>query len=345
MFEAILTICLLTDGGACRDALLPSYEATTREACETALAASPPASLPGAQAPSGPECKPVGASLDFDEVAPGVFVHQGQVAEPDRNNRGDISNIGFIIGRDSVAIIDTGSARWMGEDIWRAVRARTDLPVSHVILTHMHPDHVFGASAFSGTGARIVGHAALARALADRQENYRESLATLLGPRTLLGTAAVAPDTIVQDSMQIDLGDRLLDLRAWPIGHTGTDLTVLDRKSAVLFTGDLIFERHLPALDGSLRGWQAVLTELAGLPAARIVPGHGGPVLDWPEGGEAVQRYLKVLENDTRTAIDTGRRLGDAVNDIAAAEAPRWQLFEAFNPRNATVAFTELEWE
>lgn len=345
MFEAILTICLLAAGGECRDALLPGYESATKERCEAALAARPPTRLPDGHATAPPSCKLAGTALSFDELAQGVFVHRGQIAEPDTDNLGDVSNIGFIVGHDSVAIIDTGSARWMGEAIWRAVRAQTDLPVSHVILTHMHPDHVFGATAFAGTGARFVGHIALNRALADRQENYRESLASLLGPVAFLGTEPVSTDITVDHSLQIDLGSRRIDLRAWPTGHTGTDLTVLDEKSGILFTGDLIFDEHIPALDGSLRGWQAVLAEMASLPATRIVPGHGGPILDWPAGGAEVERYLQVLERDTRAAIDQGQRLGDAVDEIAASEAERWRLFDAFNARNATIAFTELEWE
>lgn len=345
MFEAILTICLLSTGGECRDALLPGYEVATKQACETALAAHPPAHLPAGHATAEPACKPVGEVLSFDELAPGLFAHRGQIAEPNADNRGDVSNIGFIIGDTSVAIIDTGSARWMGEAIWRAVRDKTDLPVSHVILTHMHPDHVFGASAFEDSGAEFVGHAALDRALADRQENYRASVADLIGPVAFLGTDIVATDIPVDDRLQIDLGDRPIALRVWPTGHTGTDLTVLDEQTGILFTGDLIFHQHLPALDGSLRGWLAVLDEMASLPATQIVPGHGGPILDWPTGRDDVARYLKVLERDTRAAIDQGQRLGDAVNEIAASEASHWHLFDAFNARNATVAFTELEWE
>lgn len=345
MFEAILTICLLAAGEECRDALLPGYEAASREACEAALVARPPKKHPAGHTTGTPWCKPVGAALPFKEIAPGVFVHRGQIAEPDTDNRGDVSNIGFIIGSDSVAIIDTGSARWMGEAIWRAVRARTDLSVSHVILTHTHPDHVFGATAFADTGAQFVGHAALDRALADRQENYRESLASLIGPVAFLGTEPVSTDITVEDSLHIDLGDRRIDLRVWPTGHTGTDLTVLDEETGILFTGDLIFDEHIPALDGSLRGWQAVLVEMTSLPAIRIVPGHGGPVLDWPAGGVAVERYLRVLAEDTRAAIDQGQRLGEAVDAIAASEAEHWQLFDAFNARNATVAFTEMEWD
>ena len=77
----------------------------------------------------------------------------------------------------------------------------------------------------------------------------------------------------------------------------------------------------------------------------QIVPGHGGPVLAWPDGGADQVRYLSVLERDTRAAIDAGTRMGEAVEQIAQSEAGNWDLFQAYNPRNATVAFTELEWE
>ena len=347
MFEAILSLCLAT-GDACRPTLLPGYEAADRAGCEARLQDNPPdisTRFTDATASGPPTCQPLGPALDFTEAAPGVFVHLGQVAEPDPENAGDVSNFGFVIGNSSVAVIDGGSARWMGEGIWRAIRARTDLPVSHAIVTHMHPDHAFGISIFAEAGAQIVGHAALDRALADRRENYFESLSALIGPAQFIGTNVVATDLPVSDEVQIDLGGRTLSVRAWPRSHTGSDLTVLDTQTGILFTGDLVFDDHTPALDGSLTGWQAVLPQLFDLPATKIVPGHGGPVLDWPQGGAALMRYLDVLAADTRTAIDQGQRLGDAIETIAASEAPNWRLFEIYNPRNATVAFTELEWE
>nr|WP_132544182.1 quinoprotein relay system zinc metallohydrolase 2 [Rhodovulum euryhalinum] len=348
MFEAVLTLCLALAGQECRPVLLPGYEALDEAGCRAALAADPPVpaeSLAGLVAAGAPECRPAEAALAFEEVAPGVLVHLGRIAEADRENLGDIANLGLVIGTRSVAVIDTGSARWMGEAIWRAVRARTDLPVSHVILTHMHPDHVFGATVLAEAGARVVGHAALARALADRQENYLESLAGLIGRGALIGTAVAPVDVVVADRAAIDLGGRVLDLRAWPPAHTGTDLTVRDRDSGILFAGDLVFDGHAPALDGSLRGWQAALEEMVEGGEGRVVPGHGGPVLPWPAGGADTRRYLGVLAADTRAAIDRGDRLSDAVPAIAAAERDRWQLFDQHNARNATVAFTELEWE
>lgn len=330
MFEAVMITCVGLANEFCRDVLIPGYEAPTKAACE-------------ARAPKDAECRPLGPALDFVEVAPGVFAHLGRIEEPDQTNRGDVSNIGFVVGENSVAVVDSGSALWMGEAIWRAIQAHTDKPVSHVILTHMHPDHVFGARFFRD--ATIVGHQTLPRALIDRRENYLESLQRLIGAAAFVGTDIPEVTVTVDASMKIDLGARVLSLRAWPTAHTGSDVTVMDDTTETLFTGDLVFHQHTPALDGSLRGWQQVLNDLSEMNISQIVPGHGGPVLPWPAASDDLMRYLDVLAHDTTTAISKGERLGDAVQHIAQSEAHRWTLFEAYNTRNATVAFTELEWE
>lgn len=347
MFEAIVVLCLDLADGPCRDNLLPGYEAATVTECTAALEHRAPdlGVFAGLVAQGAPSCREVGEALSVVEVAPGVFVHMGAIAEPDPANRGDVSNLGFVIGEDAVAVVDTGSARWMGEALWRSIRQRTQKPVSHVIITHMHPDHAFGAGPFAEAGAEVVGHINLSRALLDRQANYLESLDRLIGVQDMLGTRVVPVDIAVDQLLEIDLGGRILSLRAWPVAHTGSDLTVLDTATGTLFAGDLVFDRHTPALDGQLRGWRAVLAEIEAMDLHRVVPGHGGPSLDWPVGARDMKRYLEVLETDTRAAIDAGQRLGDAVENIAQSERGLWSLFEAYNPRNATVAFTELEWD
>ena len=334
MFELLLTVCLPADPTACRDTLIPEGPFADRAACTAALPAH-----------EGAECREAGAALDFAEVAPGVFVHVGRIEEPDEANGGDVANIGFVIGDESVAVIDTGSAAWIAEATWRAIRARTDLPIGPVILTHVHPDHVLGAAFFADAGAEVIGHAGLNRALSDRAPNYAESLSRLIGADAFVGSRAVGTDRGVEGEDTVDLGGRTLTLRAWPPSHTRTDLTVLDTESGILFAGDLLFDRHTPALDGSLPGWQAVLDDLTAMDLAGVVPGHGGPLLEWPEGAEPVDSYLDVLAADTRAAIAQGLRIGEAAATVAASEAGRWELFDAYNPRNATQAFTELEWE
>jgi len=269
VFEAFLTLCMLSatpagvaDEPACREMLLPGFSAETRAICEKAVQERPSEwlSLDGAGEVS---CAPRPVStLSFSEIAPGVFVHRGAVAEPDPMNGGDVSNIAFVIGDETVAVIDAGGARQVGEDLYLAIRERSELPISHLILTHQHPDHVFGAEVLREAGAEIVGHPALPRALADRAADYQASFARLVGMPGFIGSRVVGPDRTVTGSETIDLGRRDLVLVPRPTAHTATDLTVFDPASGTLFTGDLLFDEHTPALDGSLRGWIGLLDVL-----------------------------------------------------------------------------------
>ena len=82
------------------------------------------------------------------EVAPGVLVHLGQPLALDAPGHDDIANIGFIVGKRCVAVIDTGGSMRIGRALHAAIRQRTRLPICYVINTHVHVDHVLGNAAF-----------------------------------------------------------------------------------------------------------------------------------------------------------------------------------------------------
>jgi quinoprotein relay system zinc metallohydrolase 2 len=344
MWEALVTLCLLTDPAQCRVERAPggaSYAECRVEADRRARAAPDD----GWRAQEWP-CVPAGETPAFavTEIADGVWVHKGLHEEPTAANGGDVANLGFVIGTEAVAVIDAGSTPAVARALLDAIRARTALPVRWLILTHMHPDHTLGAAVFREAGARVIGHARLGPALAARSDGYVAAMArdTGLTPQDF---AVVAPDDGVAETATLDLGGRTLTLVAHGVAHTDNDLTALDSLTGVRFMGDLLFIDHTPAIDGSIRGWIATLEALASEPAPLVVPGHGPAAVPWPQGAEAVRAYLDAIAAQTRAAIAAGRPMLGAVAEIGEDQRPRWLLFDAFNQRNATAAFHELEWE
>lgn len=336
MFELLVEACLADRPEICAERLLPG-------GCVEARAAEWIAARPELVLASW-RCGAV-EPLAVTEIAPGIFAHEGRVAEMDAQNQGDIANIGFIVGAQAVAVIDAGGTRGVAEALYSAVRVRTDLPVEWLILTHMHPDHVMGAAVFGEAGATIVGHARLGPALEARAETYSAALDRLAGPAAGVGGAIVLPDEGVDDLRRIDLGDRVLTLEAHPTAHTDNDLTVFDAQTGTLWASDLLFARHLPAVDGSVLGWIALMDELASRPAERVVPGHGPVSLPWPEAAAPMRDYLAALVAETRAAIADGQRLSEAAPRLGQDLRDGWELFDAFNARNATSVYRELEWE
>lgn len=277
------------------------------------------------------------------EIAEGVYVHTGVHVGFDAPGHDDIANIGFIVGDDCTAVIDTGGSVKTARALLQVIRAKTGRPICYVINTHIHFDHLLGNIVFRNGSVKFVGHQALADEVAANRTFFTDEFGEELGEYAS-EDAIVAPDLLVTDEMTIDLGNRILKLTAYGPAHSHTDLSVYDEQSSTLWLSDLLFVERIPALDGSLRGWLKTMDVLEKIPAQHIVPGHG-PVTVGRESLAAQRHYLQILLDETRAKIKAGMFMEEIVESVGSEEKLAWLLYEQHHKRNVTRAFSELEWE
>ncbi len=286
-----------------------------------------------------------------NEIADGVYVRQGEHGTPfvDQN----FANMGFIVGDECVAVIDSGASPAEGEAMKCAIAATTSVPVCYLIVTHYHFDHALGSLPFKadddGNSVELIGHAKLGRALAGSAEYYIEQI-TANSAIELGKEHFVEPDRVVSvgEPLTLALGGRTLTLSAHAPAHTDNDVSVFDDKTETLWLSDLLFVEHVPTLDVSLGdsgGWLDTLSELKAKKAARAVPGHGPVSVDWPSGALDIERYFKTLRDEIRAMIQAGETLQHAQENAGLAESERWKMFDFHHKRTIVNIFTELEWE
>ena len=285
-------------------------------------------------------------ALNIIEVADGVFVHQGEHFDVDDTYQGDIANIGFIIGTNSVAVIDSGGSTTVGMSLKASIREKTSLPIKFVINTHVHLDHIYGNSAFTEKDAEFIGHSELPRAMELRKELYqRLNLEYLNIP--IEESIQVSPSIFIKvnESKIFDLGERKIKISAYPSAHTNNDITIEDLKTGTLWAGDLLFIERTPVVDGDIHGIINVINQLISLDVNLVIPGHGTPTKNWRKAFEKHRNYFITLRDGVRRAISEDIGLQKAIETVAQSESKKWELFDIQNARNINQVYPQLEWE
>lgn len=282
--------------------------------------------------------------LNVVEVAKGIYVHQGVHEDFDENYHGDIANIGFIVGKDAVAIIDTGGTYQVGMALRESVREVTSLPIRYVINTHVHPDHIFGNAAFEIDQPIYIGHRRLANAMYTRQDIYLKNLQNQLGENAK-GSRIILPSLSVENTLTLNLGEREIELREWPTAHSSNDLTIIDLNTETLWLSDLLFVERTPSIDGDINGWLRVIEKLKAIPSKLSIPGHGSVTTDKNKKLDDMKRYLQLLLNDVRNSIKNKVSMTTTMLNAASIEKDSWVLFQSVNKRNVNIIYPVLEWE
>jgi glyoxylase-like metal-dependent hydrolase (beta-lactamase superfamily II) len=230
-------------------------------------------------------------------VAKGVWFVQGEAALGSSANRNFISNAAFVETADSVVVIDGLGSPALAEALLAEIERLTAKPVSHVLVTHYHADHVYGLQAFEARGASIVAHAASREYLNSdtarlRLEASRRELAPWIDERTRL----VPPSRLIDVDTVLEVGGVRFDIRHVGPSHTPEDIVVFLPQARVLFAGDLVFRGRIPFVgQADSRSWIGALDALIALDPVLLVPGHG-PLSREPVPDLALTRdYLRHL--------------------------------------------------
>tara|TARA_B100000029_G_scaffold495016_1_gene559471 strand:- start:118 stop:1077 length:960 start_codon:yes stop_codon:yes gene_type:complete len=293
------------------------------------------------------------SAFNIEEIDQGVFVHFGFQQDSNENNQGDIANIGFIVGKKSIMVIDTGGTPEIGQKLLEKIREKSNLPISHIVITHSHPDHFFGTQAFLLENPKILGHEKLNRSLLQNFNFYKNSQHANIGIQSINDAQLVEANILIKtnETKTIDLGERLVELKAWTSGHTDNDLSVYDKKTKIFWSENVFVERT-PSIRASILGWRKNLEEILNMDIKLIVPGHG-KVLDKEKALRPMINYFDRIINRLREFHKNNQSLQESINVILQEEKidpfkvnkEKWVLFNEYHYSNITKAFTELEWE
>jgi glyoxylase-like metal-dependent hydrolase (beta-lactamase superfamily II) len=223
-----------------------------------------------------------------------------------------VPNIGVIGGTRAVLVVETGLGPGNAETVLRFAAEYAKGRELYLTTTHFHPEHAFGAQMFAGAATFLVNRAQ-AEDLAVKGPGYLEMFRGLGEPvaRQLDGVELATPDVVYDDSYDLDLGGRVVRLRATGRAHSRGDQVVTVPDAGVMFTGDLVEAGQFaivpwfPPHDTDVSGtrWIAVLRRLAAENPQVVVPGHGD--VGGPGLLADVRDYLELLRDETWVRRDS----------------------------------------
>jgi glyoxylase-like metal-dependent hydrolase (beta-lactamase superfamily II) len=266
-----------------------------------------------------------GPAIEPRQVSASAWMVQGHSEQGSAGNQNFISNAGFVVTPAGVVVIDALGSPILATRLLAEIKKITPLPVTHVIVTHYHADHIYGLQVFKAAGARILAHTkgrdyvgsdgARTRLDASRQE---------LAPWIDASTQVIPADQWLDGALDLTVGGLQLQIKPMGPSHTPEDLVVYLPSQGVLFAGDLVFRGRIPFVgQADSRRWVNALGDMLALQPRVVVPGHGPVSTQAVADMEFTRAYLTYL----RASMGRAAKAMDPFDD--AYKATDWSRFEA----------------
>lgn len=279
-----------------------------------------------------------------EQVSENVWSAIGATAPPSYANSGHNNNLSFVIGTESVLVVNAGDNAMLASALHTEIRKLTELPVKHVILENGQGHAMLGTSYWQAQGAEVIAHN---DAIAEIEAHGADILDRMQRGRRdkSAGTELATPDRGFDDRLTLDIGGETVEVINLGPAHSPGDIVVWLPAQQIVISGDVAFhERLLPIFEHTdTAGWIETWTEFEALGAEIVIPGHGGPTTV-----DVVRQYTHDYLVDLRGRI--GQHLDDG-GDLASAyyvDQSRWEHLDTWRElarRNAGRVFEAMEFE
>jgi len=281
------------------------------------------------------------------QVSPSAWYVEGVSALGSPANQNFISNAAFVVTPAGVVVIDALGSPALAQRLVAQIAKITPQPITHVIVTHYHADHVYGLQTFRALGARLVAHrAALAYLNSEtarlRLQVSREELAPWVNANTRL----VDADEWLDGPQVLTVGGVRFEIKPVGPAHTPEDLVVYLPGEKVLFAGDLVFRSRIPYVgQADSRHWITALDSLLTFNTQVIVPGHGALSSEARKDMQLTRDYLTYLRATMGQAAKNLEPFEDAYKSTDWSQFEHLPLFRVANRMNAFNTYLLLEHE
>ena len=228
--------------------------------------------------------------------------------------KGGGGNTAVFITEKGVVVVDTKNPGW-GQPILDKIKTLTDKPVTTIINTHTHGDHVSGNVEFPATVDVITQentkkYMEQTNPVYSLQTTQQESIFKKNGGRGL-------PTRTFKDTWTIGSGKDQIDLRYFGAAHTGGDAFVIFRSYRVMHVGDTMPNRDLPIMDRNNGGFGPGLLGHArqGGCGQERRDDHQRPQPDHHDAGRSSalcqsssRDFVKFVQDGQESGKDRGRR-------------------------------------
>ena len=269
-----------------------------------------------------------------------VYALLGPIELPNKRNQGYMVNSTIIVGDQGVIVVDTGFTDEIGAHLAKTIAKITPKPVTHVINTHQHGDHVLGNSAFPN--AEIIS-SEQCKELVSKTGYESIALVEEMTQRKFPNTKLVLATVTFKENTQNEKIIQGVKLMLWvPKGsHTPGDMIVYLPEDRVLIGGDILVNGTMPNFrEGHVKNWIDTLEKMQGMDFKIAVPGHG--LLMSKADVAAMHKRMAALY----AGIEAGYKQGLTDSEIRKTlDLSEWKKLKRYNEMGANINRVYLEVE